>query len=66
MSSYPSRLVLSLCLALALLPFLTGQSPSPQDKTAPEKGKQVRTDLCGDRLPEGAIARLGTNKFSAK
>jgi WD40 repeat protein len=56
MSARLSRLALLAPLTLAL-PLLAGGPPSP-----PADGKG-RTDLYGDPLPEGAVARLGSARL---
>jgi WD40 repeat protein len=54
------RWLLAVALFLARLPALQGQSPVLEDKPAPKADKSIRTDLYGDPLPPGALARLGT------
>jgi WD40 repeat protein len=53
------RLLLLACLTLLPGQLIRGWAPAAPGQAAPSE-KAVRTDLYGDPLPEGAIARLGT------
>ena len=56
MSGHHPQLLAAACL-LVLCPITDGQPTTP-DKT-------TRTDLYGDPLPAGAVARMGTVRFRA-
>jgi WD40 repeat protein len=53
----------ALVLASLLARPAVGQSPAGAEKDTPARERPARTDLYGDPLPPGAIARFGTVRF---
>ncbi|MFO0807777.1 MAG: WD40 repeat domain-containing protein [Gemmataceae bacterium] len=62
----PSKLLPG-ALAVALLvggsTILLGGTPTPADPPAPPPATAAKTDVLGDPLPPGALARLGTTRL---
>jgi len=50
-------------LTVAAAGLARSDSPAGEGKQAPKAGEQGRTDVYGDPLPPGAIARLGTTRL---
>jgi WD40 repeat protein len=63
MTSRHRRLLPCACLAVLLAVPDRGRSQAPEGRTPTGKEQPGRTDLHGDLLPGGAIARLGTIRF---
>jgi WD40 repeat protein len=59
----PRHLVTVLGLALAVTSSVCGDPPPPDGGPIPAKKVTAATDLLGDPLPNGALARLGTIRF---
>ncbi len=57
--------ILFLCVCLAAAGLLRAEEPGKAGPKPGEAAKQARTDLFGDPLPEGAIARLGSVRWRA-
>src|SRR5271166_6240712 len=60
MCRFPCRVLFALALALVSALSLPAQQGTKQEAPAPA---QRRTDLFGDPLPPGALARLGSIRF---
>src|ERR1700688_4862318 len=50
-------------LAVVLMSAPLTRAPAPVRATEPEPKPQARTDIHGDALPAGALARLGTIRW---
>jgi WD40 repeat protein len=61
----PGRLAISLLLTLSALPLgsVRGEPPAGGDHKVSPTDKPRRTDVMGDPLPKGVIARLGTGRL---
>src|SRR5688572_6558619 len=57
------RLLLLACLIPALHQLARANPPASEGKKSPDGNGPARTDLLGDPLPEGAIARIGTTRL---
>jgi WD40 repeat protein len=63
MTSRRRCLVSFACLAVLLTLTASGRPQPPDGPTPTGKKQPARTDIHGDLLPDGAIARLGTVRF---
>ncbi len=57
------RFLVAVAISVVLGAFARCEPPTPDTPQPAPVAKQVRTDLLGDPLPSGAIARLGTVRF---
>jgi WD40 repeat protein len=56
--------LLAACLVLLQGPPARSQPPAAQGKQSPLEKKAIRTDRYGDPLPNGVVARLGTERLA--
>src|SRR5689334_9116964 len=53
-------------LGFAVGPFARSERPTARSAKSPKEEQGNRTDLQGDPLPPGAVARLGTVRFRSQ